>query len=91
MNGAPATEEDTMNHRFKKLAAGVALAIASTTVVAADRTVVLLQGLTGVLGFLGVPMTDGMKLAAVTLAAKFADWLNQVWNRDQVGKTPDAR
>lgn len=58
-----------MDHRFKTLAAGIALAVASTTVAAADRTVVLLQGLTGVLGFLGVPMTDGMKLAADELNA----------------------
>lgn len=62
-----------MDHRLKKLAAGIAtgmiLSAASATVAAADRTVVLLQGLTGVLGFLGVPMADGMKLAIDELNA----------------------
>ena len=62
-----------MDHRMKKLVAGIAtgimLAVAPTVVAAADRTVVLLQGLTGVLGFLGVPMTDGMKLAIEELNA----------------------
>ena len=61
-----------MDRRLKTLTVGITagLMLASAPVTqAADRSVVLLQGLTGVLGFLGVPMTDGMKMAADELNA----------------------
>lgn len=61
------TSSRSLANRARKtaacLAAGFALAAGVSVAQAADRTVVLLQGLTGPLGFLGVPMTDGMKLA----------------------------
>lgn len=58
-----------MQFKLKAPLACIALSIAAVSGHAADRTVVLLQGLTGALGFLGVPMTDGMKLAADELNA----------------------
>lgn len=58
-----------MQFKLKAPIACMALSIAAVSGHAADRTVVLLQGLTGALGFLGVPMTDGMKLAADELNA----------------------
>jgi branched-chain amino acid transport system substrate-binding protein len=50
---------------WKKIAAaGVLIMAASGGALAADRTIVILQSLTGVGGFVGAPATEGMKYAA---------------------------
>lgn len=60
------------SHRttFRRLAVLAGLALASQGLLAADRKIVILQALTGVAAFVGVPAADGMKFAADELNAK---------------------
>ena len=55
---------------FKRLALLAGLAVASHSLLAADRTIVVLQALTGGAAFVGVPAVEGMKYAAEELNAK---------------------
>lgn len=67
--------------RFKRLALLAGLALASHTLLAADRTIVVLQALTGGAAFVGVPAVEGMKYAAEQFNAQGllgADKLNVV-------------
>ena len=60
------------SHRttFRRLAVLAGLALASQGLLAADRKIVILQALTGVAAFVGVPASEGMKFAADDLNAK---------------------
>jgi branched-chain amino acid transport system substrate-binding protein len=60
------------SHRmtFRRLAVLAGLALASQGLLAADRKIVILQALTGVAAFVGVPASEGMKYAADELNAK---------------------
>ncbi len=60
------------SHRttFRRLAVLAGLALASQGLFAADRKIVILQALTGVAAFVGVPASEGMKFAADELNAK---------------------
>jgi len=55
---------------FRRLAVLAGLALASQGLFAADRKIVILQALTGVAAFVGVPASEGMKFAADELNAK---------------------
>jgi branched-chain amino acid transport system substrate-binding protein len=55
---------------FRSLAVLASLALASQGLFAADRKIVILQALTGVAAFVGVPASEGMKFAADELNAK---------------------
>ena len=58
-----------MKSKLIGLGAAAALAAAATTGFAADRKIVILQGLTGALAFVAVPASDGMKFAIDELNA----------------------
>jgi branched-chain amino acid transport system substrate-binding protein len=63
-----------MNRRTRlarSIAIGLSLAtVAALPALAADRTIVVLQAMTGGAAFVGVPAVEGMKLAAAELNAK---------------------
>ena len=61
---------NTFHKRFRLLSLSAAIALASGTIFAADRTIVVLQSITGAGAFVGAPAVEGMKFAAEELNAK---------------------
>ena len=59
-----------MRAKWVGLAVAAGLAVATTTANAADRKIIVLQAVTGVASFFGVPVTEGIKFGLDELNAK---------------------